>query len=60
MKKEETVSVSIPASLYKTLEKRIVGSSFAIAELSDQQTVPFSKEEEDKVRERLRALGYVE
>ena len=68
--KEDTSTVSIPASLYRKLEERIKGTGFdsvssyvtyvlqeVIAEGGEEE--PYSKEDEEKVKERLRALGYL-
>jgi len=71
MEKEFT-NVSIPTSLYKKIEEKIKGSEFpSVSEyitkvlrgnLSEEQTNQevFSKEDEEKVKERLKALGYID
>jgi len=71
MEKEFT-NISIPTSLYKKIEKKIKdleGSSVSsyvakvIREsLSKEQKNEevFSKEDEEKVKERLKALGYID
>ncbi len=71
MEKEFT-NVSIPTSLYKKIEEKIKGSEFpSVAEyitkvlrgnLSKEQTNQevFSKDDEEKVKERLKALGYID
>jgi Arc/MetJ-type ribon-helix-helix transcriptional regulator len=64
-------TVSIPTPLFKKLEERIKGTSFS--SVSDyivyilQETMfeegegeVTSKEDEEKVKERLRALGYID
>jgi len=71
MEKEFT-TISIPTSLYKKIEESIrgtdvtsVGSYVAkvVREaLSKEEAEPdvFSKEDEEKVKERLKALGYID
>ena len=69
-------SVSIPIPLFRKVEERIKGSGFTSVssyvtyvlreimaeedrrEDDDQQ--PFSKEDEERVKDRLRALGYID
>jgi Arc/MetJ-type ribon-helix-helix transcriptional regulator len=69
-------SVSIPVPLFKKVEERIKGTGFTsvssyvtyvlreiIAEeerQEDDDTQPFSKEDEERVKDRLRALGYID
>jgi Arc/MetJ-type ribon-helix-helix transcriptional regulator len=73
LEKEDTTSIQIPNSLYRKLEEKIKGTSFVsvssyvtfliretMAETEQRQKEPFSKEEEEKVKDRLRALGYIE
>ena len=71
MEKESTI-ISIPTSLYKRVEEAIKGTG--IASVSDyvirvlreklSQEKPadevFSKEDEEKIKERLKALGYLD
>jgi Arc/MetJ-type ribon-helix-helix transcriptional regulator len=67
-------TVSIPTPLYHNIKRRIEGTGFtsvsdyvtyvlrevlASLEQDDKQQV-FSKEEEDRVKDRLRALGYLD
>ena len=65
-------TVSIPTPLFKKIEERIKGTGFTsvssyvtyvlreiIAE-DEKEEEPFSKEDEERVKERLRALGYLE
>ena len=71
MEKEFT-TVSIPTSLYKKIEEAIKGtevgsvSSYIVKVLreslaKDQPSQDvFSKEDEEKVKERLKALGYID
>jgi metal-responsive CopG/Arc/MetJ family transcriptional regulator len=69
---KEFTTVSIPTSLYKKIEEVIKGteissvSSFITKVLREslskdqvKQEV-FSKEDEEKVKERLKALGYID
>ena len=66
------VSVEIPASLYARIEEIIKDTGFksvssyvtyvlreVLAEDEEEQEV-FSKEDEEKVKERLRSLGYLD
>jgi Arc/MetJ-type ribon-helix-helix transcriptional regulator len=65
-----TRTVTIPDEVARGLEARIQGSNFAsldafvgfvLARLLDEpSTVPFSEEEERKLKERLRSLGYID
>jgi Arc/MetJ-type ribon-helix-helix transcriptional regulator len=70
--KEEMTKVLIPTSLYKKIEEKIKGSKnlsvssyitkvlrerLAKEEAAQQD---FSKEDEEKVKERLKALGYLD
>jgi metal-responsive CopG/Arc/MetJ family transcriptional regulator len=71
MEKEFT-AISIPTSLYKKLEEKIKGTevtsvSSYIAKIlrenlgkDDPKEDVFSKEDEEKVKERLKALGYID
>ena len=71
--KEDTTAVQIPTSLFRKLEENMKMTRFtsvssyvtfllrgAIAETVQQHEEPFSKEDEDRVKDRLRALGYIE
>lgn len=67
-------TVSIPSPLVQKIKGRIEGTGFTsvsdyvtyvlrevIASLEeDNKEKPFSREEEEKVKERLRALGYLD
>ena len=69
---KEMITVSIPASLFKKIEEKIKGTE--IESVSDYVTKAlrenlakeqgsedaFSKEDEEKVKERLKALGYLD
>ncbi len=69
---KESLSVSIPTSLYKKIEEVIKGtdipsvSSYVAKvlreKLAQEETAgeAFSKEDEEKVKERLKALGYLD
>ena len=71
MEKEFT-SVSIPTSLYKKIEETIKGtdissvSSYVAKVLRENLTKEeenkevFTPEEEEKIKERLKALGYID
>jgi len=66
-------TVSIPKELYKKIQERIKDTGFTsvsdyvtyvlrqvISELEEESEEPFTKEDEEKVKERLRSLGYIE
>ena len=69
---KEFATVSIPTSLYKKIEVIIKGteissvSSYVTKILREnlsrdqQKQEVFSKEDEEKVKERLKALGYID
>jgi Arc/MetJ-type ribon-helix-helix transcriptional regulator len=69
---KEFTAVSIPTSLYKKIEELIKGteygsvSSYIVKILreslakDESAAQAFSKEEEEKVKERLKALGYID
>ncbi len=71
MEKEFT-DVAIPTSLYKKIEEKIKGTEFPsvasyVAKVLDDNLTKvqdskdaFTKEEEEKVKERLKALGYID
>jgi len=72
MMDKEFTTVSIPTSLYKKIEEAIKGtdvtsvSSYiakvvreALAKSEPTEEV-FNKEDEEKVKERLKALGYID
>ncbi|MGB4704994.1 MAG: CopG family transcriptional regulator [Candidatus Saccharicenans sp.] len=71
MEKEFT-QVSIPTSLYKRIEEKIKGTEFSsvssyvtrvlresLAREEENKEV-FSPDEEEKIKERLKALGYID
>jgi Arc/MetJ-type ribon-helix-helix transcriptional regulator len=66
-------SVSIPTPLFEKIEKRIQSTGFTsvssyvtyvlreiIANEEKERIEPFTKEDEEKVKRRLRALGYLD
>ncbi len=68
---KELMAVSIPASLYRKIEETIKGTGESSVEdyvtkvLREKlsQMAPgeaFTKEDEDKVKARLKALGYID
>ena len=69
---KEFTTVSIPTSLHKKIEEAIQGTEIGSVSayivkvvresLSKEQEAKevFSKEEEEKVKERLKALGYID
>jgi Arc/MetJ-type ribon-helix-helix transcriptional regulator len=72
MMEKEFTPVSIPTSLYKKIEEKIKGTEFSsvssyvtkvlrenLAKNEDNKEV-FSPEEEEKIKERLKALGYID
>ena len=71
MEKEFT-DIAIPTSLYKKIEEKIKGTefpsvaSYAAKILDDHLSKElgtkeaFSKEDEEKVKDRLKALGYID
>ena len=71
MEKEFT-PVSIPTSLYKKIEEKIKGSEYTsvssyVARIlrenltkDEEDKEVFSAEEEEKIKERLKALGYID
>ncbi len=69
---KELTTVSIPTSLYKKIEEAIKGTeSGSVADYiakvlresltkEEPSTDVFTKDEEEKVKERLKALGYID
>jgi len=71
-KEKKFTTVSIPTPLFKKIQERIKDTGFAsvssyvtyvlreiVAEEDEEEGEPFSKEDEERVKERLRALGYL-
>ena len=68
----EFTNISIPTALYKQIEEKIKGTEITSVasyvtkvlreSLSGKEETKeaFSKEDEDKVKERLKALGYID
>lgn len=70
--KRKFTTVSIPVPLYDKIKERIKDTGFTsvsdyvtfvlrevISETKEEEREPFTKEDEEKVKERLRALGYL-
>ncbi|MCJ7563571.1 MAG: CopG family transcriptional regulator [Candidatus Aminicenantes bacterium] len=69
---KEFMTVSIPTSLYKKIEEAIKGTDISsvasyVAKVlretlykEEAKQDVFSKEDEEKVKERLKALGYID
>ena len=69
---KELMEIAIPTSLYKQIEEKIKDSDIASVQdfvvkilkenlpKSEESAEGLSKEEEDKVKERLKALGYMD
>jgi hypothetical protein len=69
---KDFIDVAIPASLYKKIEEKIKGSEYPsvasyVAKVMDDDLSEgkgskdaFSKEDEEKVKDRLKALGYID
>jgi len=71
--KEKLTGISIPASLVEKIEKRVKETEFdsvsdyisyvlreVLSEEEGEEEQTFTKEDEEKVKERLRALGYLD
>ena len=72
MNEKKFTTVSIPAPLFKKIEERIKGTGFTsvssyvtyvlreiVSEEEEEEEDPFTEEDEERVKERLRALGYL-
>ena len=69
-KEKEFVKISIPKSLFEKIKERIKRTEFASVSdyvryvltelLSEGEEEHFSKENEEKIKARLRALGYID
>jgi Arc/MetJ-type ribon-helix-helix transcriptional regulator len=63
-------TITIPEEIAQGLDERITGTAFASIDafvefvlarlLETHDEVPFSEEEERRLRERLRSLGYID
>jgi Arc/MetJ-type ribon-helix-helix transcriptional regulator len=69
-KEHKFTTVSIPAPLFKKIEKRIKGTGFPSVSsfvafvmreviLSREESDPFSTKDREKIKERLEKLGYL-
>jgi len=70
--KKKFTTVSIPTPLFKKVKERIKDTGFTsvssyvtyvlreIVSEEEEEAEPFSKEDEERVKERLRALGYLD
>jgi len=71
--RKKFTTVSIPTPLFKKVEERIKGTGFTsvssyvtyvlreiVAEEEEEAEKPFTKEDEERVKARLRALGYID
>ncbi len=70
---EPSTTISIPMTLAKKIEKRIKGTPFSspsayvtyvlgevLSDVEDETKESFSKEDEERVKARLRSLGYMD
>jgi Arc/MetJ-type ribon-helix-helix transcriptional regulator len=70
--RKKFTTVSIPTPLFKKVEERIKDTGFTsvssyvtyvlreIVSEEEEEAEPFSKEDEERVKERLKALGYLD
>jgi Arc/MetJ-type ribon-helix-helix transcriptional regulator len=71
--RKKFTTVSIPTLLFRKVEERIKGTGFTsvssyvtyvlreiAAEEDEEAEKPFTKEDEERVKARLRALGYID
>ena len=71
--KKKFTTVSIPIPLFRKIEGRISGTGFTsvssyvtyvlreiVAEEEEESNEPFTQKDEDRVKARLRALGYID
>jgi len=72
-KRKKFTTVSIPSPLFKKVEERIKGTGFTsvssyvtyvlreiVAEEGEETEEAFTKEDEERVKARLHALGYID
>lgn len=71
-RQKKFTTVSIPTPLFKKIEERIKGTGFTsvssyvtyvlreIVAEEEETEEPLTKEEEERVKARLRALGYID
>ena len=73
VRRKKFTTVSIPTPLFKRVEERIKGTEFTsvssyvtyvlrevMAEEEKEAEEPLSKENEERIKARLRALGYID
>lgn len=68
--KGKFTEVSIPTSIFEKIKERIKGTGFSSVSsyvtyvlkevLSEEEEEIFTKEDEEKIKARLKALGYIE
>lgn len=71
--RKKFTTISIPTPLFKKIKERIKGTGFTsvssyvtyvlreiIAEREEKEEEPFTKEDEERIKARLRALGYID
>lgn len=71
--RKKFTTVSIPTPLFKKIEERIKGTEFTsvssyvtyllrevMSEEEEEAEEPFSEEDEERIKARLRALGYID
>jgi Arc/MetJ-type ribon-helix-helix transcriptional regulator len=71
-KDKKFTTVSIPTPLFKKIQERIKATGFTsvssyvtyvlreiVAEEGEEEGEPFSKEDEERVKQRLKSLGYL-
>jgi Arc/MetJ-type ribon-helix-helix transcriptional regulator len=70
--KKKFSKVLIPTSLFKKIEERIKGTGFSsvssyvtyvlreVLSEEEEEEITFTKEDEEKIKARLRALGYID
>ncbi|MCL0079865.1 CopG family transcriptional regulator [Dehalococcoidia bacterium] len=70
-KEQESKAIFLPAELYRRIEERVKATSFGSVEeyvrfvleevlKEGEEEKAFSKEEEEEIKKRLRALGYLD
>ncbi len=71
MEEKKVKQIEIPASLYRNIESRIKDTGFQSVDSyvtyvlrkvlsEDMETESLSEDEENRIRERLKSLGYLE
>ncbi len=71
-KRKKFTTISIPTPLFKKIRERIKGTGFTsvssyvtyvlreIVAEKEEEEEPFTKEDEERIKDRLRALGYID